>query len=76
MCRLGDEAVRLDGAAPELGVGRRTGCGRAWRFRWAQAGVPVSAGRVPPGGDPPVRAGVVDRGERTRVTRLFLPEGR
>ena len=37
--------------------------------------VPVGAGRVPPGGDPPVRAEVVHHSERTRVTRLFLPEG-
>jgi len=38
--------------------------------------VPVGAGRVPPGGDPPVRAEVVHRSERTRVTRLFLSGAR
>ena len=35
----------------------------------------MGAGRVPPGGDPPVRAEVVHRSERTRVTRLFLAGG-
>ena len=35
----------------------------------------MAPGRVPPGGDPPVRAEVVHYSERTRVTRLFLPEG-
>jgi predicted ATPase/signal transduction histidine kinase len=37
--------------------------------------VPVGAGRVLPGGNPPVRAEVVHRSERTRVTRLFLAGG-
>jgi signal transduction histidine kinase len=35
----------------------------------------MGAGEVPPGGVPPVRAEVVHHSERTRVTRLFLPEG-
>ena len=35
----------------------------------------MAPGRVPPGGDPPVRAEVVHYSERTRVTRLFLQEG-
>jgi predicted ATPase/signal transduction histidine kinase len=35
----------------------------------------VAPGRVPAGGDPPVRAEVVHQSEHTRVTRLFLPEG-
>ena len=35
----------------------------------------MGAGRVPTGEDPPVRAEVVHESERTRVTRLFLPEG-
>ena len=35
----------------------------------------MGAGRVPPGGDPPVRAEVVHVSARTRITRLFLAGG-
>jgi serine/threonine protein kinase len=35
----------------------------------------MGAGAVPPGDVPPVRAEVVHHSERTRITRLFLPEG-
>ncbi len=34
----------------------------------------MAAGSVPPGRDPPLRAEIVHSSERTRVTRLFLPE--
>jgi predicted ATPase/signal transduction histidine kinase len=35
----------------------------------------VAPGRVPAGGDQPVRVEVVHQSEHTRVSRLFLPEG-
>ena len=35
----------------------------------------MAPGQVLARGDPPVRAEVVHHSERTRVTRLFLPEG-
>src|SRR5271165_464871 len=39
----------------------------AWRC-------PMGAGEVLPGRDPPDRAEIVHQSDRTRVTRLFLPE--